>query len=236
MTTSTEKSAFWQGFRDGLPFVLVVGPFGLLFGVVATEAGLPLIQAFSMTLLVIAGASQLTALQLILDGAGVWMALAGALAVNLRMAMYSASLVPWLGSAPLWQRALVSYLNFDQTFALSVARYEAEPQMTVGERVAFFLGVAIPIAPLWASMTIVGALVGSAIPDEANIDFALPITFLAVVAPMLKTLAHVAAAVTSVIVALLLAGLPAGTGLLLAAACAMAVGATVEILMGRPAP
>ena len=43
---------------------------------------------------------------------------AASLAVNLRMAMYSASLVAHLGPARLWQRALVAYLNVDQTYAL----------------------------------------------------------------------------------------------------------------------
>ncbi|EAR50375.1 AzlC family protein [Oceanicola granulosus HTCC2516] len=233
MATSTSNSAFWKGARHGIPFALVVGPFGLLFGVVATEAGLRLVETMSMTLLVVAGASQLTALQLLVEGAGIWMALAGALAVNLRMAMYSAALAPYLGRAPLWQRTLVSYLLFDQTYAMAVAQYETEPGMTVPARVAYFFGVAMLVMPIWVGGTIIGAAVGATIPDEWALDFALPITFLAVVAPMLRTLAHVAAAVTSVIVALLLHDLPPGVGLLLAAACAMVAGALVETLCER---
>ena len=31
------RRAFWLGCRDGLPFLLVIVPFGLLFGVVAGE-------------------------------------------------------------------------------------------------------------------------------------------------------------------------------------------------------
>ena len=65
-------------------------------------------------------------------------------------------------------------------------------------------------------------------------DFAMPILFLALVGPMLKTLAHVAAAIVSVIVALLLAWLPSGSGILLAGLAAMAVGAEIERRMGRP--
>jgi len=69
--------------------------------------------------------------------------------------------------------------------------------MTINQRIAFFLGVATPLAPLWIAMTAVGALVGSAIPPEYALDFALPITFLAMIGPMLRTLAHVVAALTS---------------------------------------
>ncbi len=63
------KSTFWNGFIDCSPFILVVAPFGLLFGVIATEAGLNLAETMSMTILVIAGASQFTALALLKEQA-----------------------------------------------------------------------------------------------------------------------------------------------------------------------
>lgn len=231
MSATTAKSYYRQGIRDGLPFVLIVVPFSMLFGVVATEAGLQMAQTIGFSLLVIAGAAQFTALQLMVENAGIAFVLIAALAVNLRMAMYSATLAPHLGAAPLWQRALVSYVNFDQTFIVSVAKYDATPQMTVSEKVWYFLGVATPITPLWVAMTFVGAMIGQSIPPQYALDFAMPIMFLAMVAPMLKSLAHIAAAVVSITVALMLAWLPSGTGLLVAAFCAMLAGVIVETWM-----
>ena len=225
---ATQKSVFLQGLRDGSPFLLVAVPFAALFGVSAIEAGLSLGQAMGFSVLVIAGASQFAALQMIADGAGVALTLLAALAVNLRMAMYSASLVPYLGEAPLWQRAVASYLMFDQSYVGAMARYEAEPAIPLPDRMRSYIGVAMAIAPAWVIATLVGALLGARIPPEAALDFALPITFIAMIGPMLRTLAHVAAALTSVVVALALAGLPSGTGLLIAAACAMAAGVLVE--------
>ncbi len=228
MTAATVKSVYLRGLRAGAPFVIVVVPFSLLFGVAATDAGLTLGQAMGFTVLVIAGASQFAALQMMVDQAGIAFVLLAALAVNLRMAMYSAALVPHIGGAPLWQRACVAYLLFDQTYLASVKAYEEEPDLTLRQKVAFFFGVATPITPVWCAMTAVGVLVGATIPEAAALDFALPITFLAMVAPMLRTSAHLAAAATSVVVALALSGLPSGFGLLIAAACAMAVGVLVE--------
>ncbi|ARU02168.1 AzlC family ABC transporter permease [Yoonia vestfoldensis] len=240
MTSSTVKSpapsAYWAGLRDGSPFVLMAVPFATLFGVVATDAGLTVGQAMGFTVLVIAGAAQFAAVQMMMEDAGIAFVLLAALAVNLRMAMYSASLVPYLGAAPLWQRALVAYLNFDQTYITSVARYEARPDMRMQDRVLYFLGVATPITPLWFIMTLVGIMVGSAIPEAWALDFIVPIMFLAMVSPMLKSLAHVAAAAVSVSVALALVGLPSGTGLLVAAAAAMVTGALVETWMERRKP
>ena len=239
MTTSTvktpTKSAYWAGVRGGAPFILMAVPFATLFGVIATDAGLTLAQAMGFTVLVIAGAAQLAALQLMVENASIAFVLLAALAVNLRMAMYSASLVPYLGAAPLWQRACIAYLNFDQTYITAIARYEARPEMTIAERIAFFLGVATPIAPTWFGMTYVGIVAGQAIPDAWALDFILPIMFLAMVAPMLKSMAHMAAAAVSVSVGLLLVNLPAGTGLLIAAASAMLTGALVEVWMERRA-
>jgi predicted branched-subunit amino acid permease len=212
--SSTTKKSLLRGLRDGAPFLLVVGPFGMLFGVVATESGLNLAQTMGFSFLVIAGAAQFAALQLMVESAPTLMVLATALAVNLRMAMYSAALVPHLGAAPLWQRAVAAYFLVDQTYAASVAEYEKRPGMTTREKLAYFFGVLLPVCPLWYVFTLVGALVGETIPESLALDFAVPITFLALVAPMLKTLAHLAAAVTSV---------------------AMAVGAGVEVWSERRA-
>jgi predicted branched-subunit amino acid permease len=159
--------------------------------------------------------------------------LATALAVNLRMAMYSAALTPWLGQAPLWKRAIAAYFVVDQSYLLTTARCEADPDIPVARRYVYFFGTMLPIAPTWYTSTLVGALVGHAIPEEFALDFAMPITFLAMVAPMLKTLPHVAAALTSVVLALVLAGLPHGAGLMVAAVAAMVVGAGAETWLAR---
>ena len=233
MTRSNPKSLALRGARDAAPFVLVVVPFALLFGVVATEAGLNIAETMGMSVLVIAGAAQFAALQQMVADTPTVMILATALAVNLRMAMYSASLTPFLGAAPLWQRACAAYLMVDQSYMLSVAKYETEPDLTLRERVHYYFGTMILIGPAWYVASLVGALVGKAIPPEFALDFAVPITFLAMIAPMLRTLAHVAAAATSVVLALAFASLPYGTGLLIAAAAAMVVGATAEVLAGR---
>ena len=233
MTSTTSKSAFIAGFWAGLPFIAVGVPFSVFFGIVATEAGLSVAQAMGFTIVVIAGASQFTAVQLMTEAVPVWSVIAAALAVNLRMAMYSAGLQPHIGTAPLWQRALVAYINFDASYAISIVRYEQDPPMNVGEKVGYFLGSVSLMTPLWFLGTYVGAVFGDRFLNGFNIDFAMPILFLALAAPMLKTLAHLAAAAVSVIAALALSFMPAGTGLLVAALLAMVVGAEIERRRGR---
>lgn len=224
---------FLQGLTDSLPFLLAVLPFGMVFGVIATEAGLTITQTMGFSVGVFAGASQLAALQLMTENAPVLIVMATALAVNLRLAMYSASLAPFLGPAPVWQRAIVAWLLVDQSYALAHAKYEARPRMPLPARFTYYLGTVAVVVPMWCVASYLGAVLGNRIPAGVPVDFAVPITFLAVIAPMLRTLAHVAAALCSALGVLVFAFLPFNLGLLAAALVAMAVGAQVELWMSR---
>ena len=227
------RSAFWQGFRDCSPFIAVVVPFSTLFGAVARDAGLDILQVMSMAVLVIAGASQFTALALLQDHAPVLVALIAALAVNLRMALYSAALVPHVGNAPLGTRALMAYLMVDQAFAVAVKTYEERPQMTRPEKVSYYFGVMAVICPFWYLCTLLGAVIGNAIPAELSLDFAAPVCFIALAAPLLRSLPHVLAALVAIVAAILFSGFPAGLGLLAAALAGIVAGAQAELWLKR---
>ena len=231
MAVASTKSVYWGGFRDSAPFIIVVLPFALVFGVLAAEAGLNLPQVMGFSVVVIAGAAQLTALQLMSENAPTIVILASALAVNLRMAMYSASLAPHLGPASLWKRAFVSYLLVDQSFALASLKYEAEPEMTLSLKLAYFFGVISPILPVWYGFTYVGAVLGSEIPADFGIELAVPITFIALIGPALRTVAHVIAALVSVVTVLLLSWVPFNLDLIIAGLLGMMAGARVELLL-----
>ena len=231
MAVASTKSVYWRGFRDSVPFIIVVLPFALVFGVLATEAGLNLSQVMGFSVVVIAGAAQLTALQLMSENAPTIVILASALAVNLRMAMYSASLAPHLGPASLWKRAFVSYLLVDQSFALASLKYEAEPEMTLSLKLTYFFGVISPIVPVWYGFTYVGAVLGSAIPSDFGIELAVPIAFIALIGPALRTVAHVIAALVSVVAVLLLAWVPYNLDLIIAGLLGLMAGSRVELLL-----
>nr|WP_244889133.1 AzlC family ABC transporter permease [Roseivivax marinus] len=226
------KSPYRQGVLDALPFLAVVGPFGLLFGVVSREAGLTIFESLSFSVVVIAGAAQFTALQLMSDHAPTLVAVASALAINLRMAMYSASMTPHLGHLPLWKRCFVAYFLVDQTYALGALNFERSP-WSAAEKFRYFMGTVTPVCFPWYISTLIGAWAGSAIPTDFGLDFAVPIAFLAMVGPMLRTPAHMAAAFTGAVVALLAAGLPFNLGLIVGGLAGMIAGAQVEQRMER---
>ncbi|KPA21548.1 Inner membrane protein YgaZ [Shimia sp. SK013] len=233
MPSYYDRSTYLRGVKDGLPFILVVAPFALLFGVVATEAGLTVFETMTFSAVVIAGAAQFTALQLMNDNAPTVVVIASALAVNLRMAMYSASLTPHLGALPFWRRAFAAYTLVDQSYALSTLEYEKNPDMTLAQKTSYFFGVITPVLPNWYLWSLIGAMVGQSIPPELALDFAVPITFIAMIGPMLRTGAHVAAAFVSVTCAILFAFLPWNLGLIVAGVVGMMTGAQVELWQER---
>ncbi len=235
MVRSGPRGAFFKGVRDALPFLLVIVPFGILFGVVAREAGWDVAQILGMSVLVIAGASQFTALQLMQEGAPTFIVVLTALAVNLRHAIYSVSLAAHVGAAPLWQRALIAYGTVDNTYASAMAEYSRAPARPLTEKVSYFGGVTVFTYLVWYGATLAGALIGSGLPAGLALDFAVPITFIALVAPALRSLPQVAAAGVAVVASLALGGLPFSFGVLIAGALAMIAGALVEIWMERRA-
>ena len=143
---------------------MVIVPFAMLFGLLASDAGLAPWEALGFSLSVFAGASQFAALQLMQDKAPVLVILATSLVVNLRMVMYSVALAPHFGAAPLRIRAVMAYFLVDQSFALSVAEFEKRKDLTMAEQVGSFFGVVAAIAPLWMVSVVAGAVMGQAIP------------------------------------------------------------------------
>lgn len=228
MARQDVMSSFRRGIRDGLPFLIIVIPFAMLFGVVATEAGLNVFETLSFSVVVIAGAAQFTALSLMTDNAPTLVVLASALAVNMRHAMYSASITPHLGALPAWKRALTAYFLVDQTYASSVLDYDRHPDQTLAQKWAYFLGTVVPICLPWYIGTLAGALMGEAIPAEMGLDFALPITFIAMIGPALRTRAHRIAALVACTMSLGFVWLPYNLGLIVAGMAGMMAGAEVE--------
>lgn len=228
------RRGFLAGAWAAVPMLLAVVPFGVIFGAIATEAGLDPVEAMAMTAIVVAGASQLAALQLMVDEAPALIAVLTGAVVNLRMAMYSASIAEhWQGVPMLW-RVPAAYFLHDQAYALSLRRYREHPAEPLADKVGFYFGVGAVTVTTWIASSWVGVVVGRQVPPEWGLNFAVPVVFIAAVAPMIRGRANIAAAVVASVVALILDDLPYGLGLMVAAAAGIAAGmTTLHLLRGR---
>ncbi|MBX9753707.1 MAG: AzlC family ABC transporter permease [Pseudomonadaceae bacterium] len=224
----SRQSEFLQATRDMLPLLVGAMPFGIIFGALAASAGLSAGQALGMSLLVFAGSAQFIVISLLGAGAGAAVLLLTTLVVNLRHALYSATLQPFVRHLPARWRVPLAFWLTDEAFAVVQHRY-AESDSSPYKH-WYFLGAALAMYLNWQLCTLIGVLFGQSVPDLAawGLDFAMLATFIGVVVPMLRNRPQVAAALVAGGVALVCHGLPYKLGLLAAAASGIAVGLLLE--------
>lgn len=223
---SEPSKNFWSGVRAELPLLIGVFPFGMIYGALAINAGLSTVAAQMMSSIVFAGSSQFIAAQLFHDTAPGFVIVLTIAVVNLRHALYSASLAPYVSSLPMRWKAVLSYLLTDEAYAPTVLHYEKGEDTQYGHW--FFLGAGLALWSTWQASTAIGIFLGSAIPESWSLDFALPLTFIAMVVPMLKNRPMIAAALSAGLVALLTYSIPYKLGLILAALVGIVIGTVLE--------
>ena len=223
----TEKSKnFMAGVRAELPLLIGVFPFGLIYGALAMDAGLSQAAAQLMSSMVFAGSSQFITTQLVREATpGLIIVLTIAI-VNVRHMLYSAALAPYLTSLSTRWKALLSYLLTDEAYVPTAIHYEKNGVTPYSHW--FLLGAGLTLWCTWQVSTALGIFFGTAIPEEWSLDFALPLTFIAMAVPVLKNRPTIAAAVSAGIVALVAYSLPYRLGLLVAALVGITVGTLLE--------
>jgi predicted branched-subunit amino acid permease len=119
-------SQFFAGARAELPILLGVAPFGMIYGILALGAGLSPLAAQAMSSIVFAGSAQFMLVQLVGMGTPALVMILTGFVINLRHALYSASVSPHtLGLNPVW-KGLLSYLLTDEAYAVAILHYNAD--------------------------------------------------------------------------------------------------------------
>ena len=220
---------FMTGVREETPLMLGVVPFGLIFGVLGTGAGLDPVVVFFMSSIVFGGASQVVFAQLAAAGAGGAVIAATVGVVNLRHMLYSAAMVKHLSGLGRGWKVLLSYLLTDEAFFVSFNRMETRPP---GPKMHYhLLGSGLMLWVCWQAATLAGIMLGATLPGEWNLDFALPLTFLALLVPLIRSVPAAVAMAVAGACALLFRGLPLNLWIIAAAAVGMAAGYAAESLL-----
>lgn len=230
---STPRLEFFAGAKAVIPLVLGAIPFGLIYGAIALEAGLSPVAVIAMSLFVFAGSSQFVGATLYGDGASAIVIIATTFIVNARHALYSSSLAPHLGHLSQRWLLLLSYMLTDESFAVTVSRFESDAGRTP-HRHWFMLGANLFMYVNWQICTIVGVVIGAQL-NGANLglDFAMSVTFIGIVVPLVRTRPMLLATVTAGVVALALNGLPYKLGLMIGALAGIAAGFAAETMLAR---
>lgn len=223
---SEQSKNFWAGVRSEIPLLIGVFPFGLIYGALALNAGLSTAAAQMMSSIVFAGSAQFITAKLVHESTPGFVIVLTIAVVNLRHMLYSASLAPYIASLPTRWKALLSYLLTDEAYAPTIVRYEKDGIIPYAHW--FWLGAGVSLWSIWQISTALGIFLGAAIPESWSLEFALPLTFIAMVVPVLKDRPAIAAALSAGSVALFAFSLPYKLGLILAALVGIAVGTVLE--------
>jgi 4-azaleucine resistance transporter AzlC len=179
LTENSVATEFWDGVRLSIPVVVAAAPFGMLFGAIAVDNGLSVLEATLMSAMIFGGASQMVGIELFGQHVAPWLIVLSIFAVNFRHVLYSAGIGRRIAHWPAIQQALGYFVLTDPQFA--VAERKAEAGETVG--FAWYMGLGLPVYVLWVIESALGAVFGKLIPDThaLGIDFLLPIYFLGLV-------------------------------------------------------
>ena len=224
----SSRTEFLNGLRAVLPILLGGLPFGMIYGVLALQAGLPPALSQAMSSIVFAGSSQYIGTQLIAQGAGGFVIIVTTFVVNLRHALYSASVAPFIKHVPLRWKVLLAYLLTDEAYAVTITRFTQPDSSAALNKHWFYLGAGIALWASWQLSTAIGIFVGQLIPESWSLDFTLALTFIALVVPNLTDRASVAAAASAGIMAAFSYAWPYKLGLFAAALTGIVIGMLIE--------
>lgn len=173
---------FWLGVRMFLPVAVSIAAYGVVWGVLAGQAGLSVLEVALMSGLVFAGASQFVALDMWTPGnLPVLSIVIAAGIVNLRMLLMSATLRPLVGHLSLPKQLGAMFFVSDEQWAMTMA----EVRKGTGS-VAFLIGTGVLSWFAWMGSTLCGRVLGAFIddPTKYGLDFAFTATFLALLLGM----------------------------------------------------
>ena len=186
---------FLKGIQDVAPLLIPVVPFGIIFGVFGMDLGIGPYMTFGMSIIVFGGASQIVLLQLFSGGASSLVILSSVGAVNSRHLLYGAVFSEYLSDLKTIWKVILSYVLVDQAFAVSNNYFKKNKKNR--NKHFHLLGAGITLWLIWQISTLIGIFLGTIIPEELGLSFAIPITFLALLISDFKKINNIIVMITS---------------------------------------
>jgi len=226
---------FFAGMRAIIPLVVGTTPFGLLFGALAISVGLSWWATMGLSLIVFAGSSQFVAAGLVGQGASIGIIIMTTFVVNLRHALYAASLGPYLRHLSHRWLAPLAFLLTDEAYAAVIYRFEQADKSP--NKHWFYFGGALLMYVNWQLWTAAGIVTGQRLQSvgDLGLEFAMVVTFIGIVVPLITHWPMLACALVSAITALMFHSLPHQLGLILAALCGIATGCAAQYVSDKQA-
>ncbi len=202
----SKSEIFKRGSLDIAPHMMSVIPFGIICGALGVEMGFNPYLVYAMSIIIFGGASQIVFLQLLSGGASTFIAITSVGIINSRHLLYGAVLSEYLEKLSLLKKLIISYFIVDQGFAESNKFFKKNKDQINNHY--HLLGTGITMWACWQISTILGIILGSFIPEELGLKFAVPITFIALLINEFRKIDHVIVIFISGIASLIFFNVP----------------------------
>ncbi len=211
--SGVKKSRFLAGVRAGVPVMLGFIPVGVAYAIMARRAGFTAVETILMSAAVFAGASQMMAVGMYAQGAGVITMILTTFILNLRHLIMSACVFNRLKGARTGAKLLAAFGVTDETFAIFTTQEEQNCPA------AFWFGLIAVAYLAWIAGAAIGAAASYFLPAvvSASLGIALYAMFIGILAPSVKRNLRLALLVslTAVVNTVLTGFLPSSWALIL---------------------
>ncbi|MQF83607.1 MAG: AzlC family ABC transporter permease [SAR202 cluster bacterium] len=222
----TKFSEFKNGCLQEIPLQLGVFPFGIAYGILGIEVGLTNIQTYLLSIIIFAGVSQIVFAQLFSTFTPSFMIVGTIGMVNLRHILYGVSLSSYLKKLSLKWRIILSYLITDEAFAISYKRFSEEKKTKYMH--FHLLGSGITLWTSWQISTLIGIFIGPSIPNSLNLEYVIPLSFIAIVVVSINTKIKLIVFIMSALFSILLRDLPWNLWIITSALISIIIGVFIS--------
>lgn len=232
LTGQAARAAFFSGVKDTLLVIPSYVPFGLVCGVASVNAGLTTGASLALPALVYGGSAQAVLLQFLQGNANVWVAVLSGCVINLRFAVYSAAMAAHVRHLAKPQRMLAAAFLVDHSFSfvqIRARKYPQDPHL-----LAYYAGVTSMFWTFWVLFCGIGIFAGNVVPASWQLDFAIPLSFIAISATSIRSVPMGVAAVVGGVASVLLFAVPLKLGLIMACLAGLVAGLLVQKVMPAP--
>lgn len=181
MSKEKKISQYLSGMHSAVPVILGFVPVGIAYAIMARQAGFSVGQTCGMSLAVFAGASQMMAVGMYVQGASIFAMILATFILNLRHLIMSTCVVNRMRKDGSGIKLLAAFGVTDESFAIFTT--EKEEKCTTW----FFLGLITVTYTSWNAGTFIGAVASDFLPEiiTASLGIALYAMFIGILIPNL---------------------------------------------------
>ena len=218
----SQPSAFRAAAGDAMPFVAGLIPFSLAIGAASATAGLTAAESIFAAVILMAGASQLAAIDVIASGGGIFATVSVVILINLRFVLYGSGVSRWFGGASKSRQLFLVFAVVDATFLLCQERFTSG--IDIAWRQRYYLTITGLLASVFVLCQAIAYKAGAGLPEGLGLGLAAPLAFGGMLAKSIKGRESVAAAATGALVVVAGSGVLGAAALPAAAICGVFAG------------